>query len=148
MFESDCNPSPDVSSSLSHEPPGGNTAQKLTLAKRRANQQETETYYFTVSYCSRPENKMSQYLQGSGGRSTHIFYLKVLLITFSFQMWQSTSSLPFYSQTTLLSSAPQLARLPTLLTLMRYSLQSTFFRPTFFSTALYCRLTDLVRSWN
>ncbi|XP_030277851.1 SLIT-ROBO Rho GTPase-activating protein 3-like isoform X2 [Sparus aurata] len=47
MFESDCNPSPDVSSSLSHEPPGGNTAQKLTLAKRRANQQETETYYFT-----------------------------------------------------------------------------------------------------
>ncbi|KAM8754138.1 SLIT-ROBO Rho GTPase-activating protein 3 isoform X2 [Acanthopagrus latus] len=47
MCESDCNPSPDVSSSLSHEPPGGNTAQKLTLAKRRANQQETETYYFT-----------------------------------------------------------------------------------------------------
>ncbi|XP_054464927.1 rho GTPase-activating protein 4 isoform X2 [Anoplopoma fimbria] len=47
MCESDCNPSPDVLSSLSHEPPGGNTAQKLTLAKRRANQQETETYYFT-----------------------------------------------------------------------------------------------------
>ncbi|XP_049921528.1 SLIT-ROBO Rho GTPase-activating protein 3 isoform X2 [Epinephelus moara] len=47
MCESDCNPSPDVPSSLSHEPPGGNTAQKLTLAKRRANQQETETYYFT-----------------------------------------------------------------------------------------------------
>ncbi|XP_063740727.1 SLIT-ROBO Rho GTPase-activating protein 3 isoform X2 [Eleginops maclovinus] len=47
MCDSDCNPSPDVLSSLSHEPPGGNTAQKLTLAKRRANQQETETYYFT-----------------------------------------------------------------------------------------------------
>ncbi|XP_070825418.1 SLIT-ROBO Rho GTPase-activating protein 3 isoform X2 [Chaetodon trifascialis] len=47
MCESDCNPSPDVPSSLSHEPPGGNTAPKLTLAKRRANQQETETYYFT-----------------------------------------------------------------------------------------------------
>uniref|UniRef100_UPI0037E7550E SLIT-ROBO Rho GTPase-activating protein 3-like n=1 Tax=Semicossyphus pulcher TaxID=241346 RepID=UPI0037E7550E len=47
MCESDSNPSPDVPSSLSHEPPGGNTAQKLTLAKRRANQQETETYYFT-----------------------------------------------------------------------------------------------------
>ncbi|XP_044066259.1 SLIT-ROBO Rho GTPase-activating protein 3 isoform X2 [Siniperca chuatsi] len=47
MCESDCNPSPDVPSSLSHEPPGGNTTPKLTLAKRRANQQETETYYFT-----------------------------------------------------------------------------------------------------
>ena len=49
MCESDCNPSPDVLSTLTHEPPGGNTAQKLTIAKRRANQQETETYYFTVS---------------------------------------------------------------------------------------------------
>ncbi|KAI4824544.1 hypothetical protein KUCAC02_013048, partial [Chaenocephalus aceratus] len=48
MCESDCNPSPDVLSTLTHEPPGGNTAQKLTIAKRRANQQETETYYFTV----------------------------------------------------------------------------------------------------
>ncbi|XP_029974091.1 SLIT-ROBO Rho GTPase-activating protein 3 isoform X2 [Salarias fasciatus] len=47
MCDSDCNPSPDVPSSLSHEPPGGGTLQKLTLAKRRANQQETETYYFT-----------------------------------------------------------------------------------------------------
>ncbi|XP_031732413.1 SLIT-ROBO Rho GTPase-activating protein 3-like isoform X2 [Anarrhichthys ocellatus] len=47
MCESDCNPSPDVPSSLLHELPGGNTAPKLALAKRRANQQETETYYFT-----------------------------------------------------------------------------------------------------
>ncbi|KAM8863833.1 rho GTPase-activating protein 4 [Spinachia spinachia] len=47
MCESDCNPSPDVPSSLSHEPPIGTSAPKLTLAKRRANQQETETYYFT-----------------------------------------------------------------------------------------------------
>uniref|UniRef100_A0A3Q3X6X6 Rho GTPase activating protein 4a n=1 Tax=Mola mola TaxID=94237 RepID=A0A3Q3X6X6_MOLML len=47
MFESDCNPSPDMPSSQPHEPPGGSTAPKLTLAKRRANQQETETYYFT-----------------------------------------------------------------------------------------------------
>uniref|UniRef100_A0A8D3DBD4 SLIT-ROBO Rho GTPase-activating protein 3-like n=1 Tax=Scophthalmus maximus TaxID=52904 RepID=A0A8D3DBD4_SCOMX len=48
MCDSDCNPSPDVPSSLSHEPPGvGSAAPKLTLAKRRANQQETETYYFT-----------------------------------------------------------------------------------------------------
>lgn len=52
MCDSDCNPSPDVPSSLSHEPPGvGSAAPKLTLAKRRANQQETETYYFTVSKC-------------------------------------------------------------------------------------------------
>uniref|UniRef100_A0A1A8KTR5 Rho GTPase activating protein 4 n=1 Tax=Nothobranchius kuhntae TaxID=321403 RepID=A0A1A8KTR5_NOTKU len=47
MCDSDCNPSPDVTSSLSHEPPGGGSAPKHTLAKRRANQQETETYYFT-----------------------------------------------------------------------------------------------------
>uniref|UniRef100_A0A8C6LJV8 Rho GTPase activating protein 4 n=1 Tax=Nothobranchius furzeri TaxID=105023 RepID=A0A8C6LJV8_NOTFU len=47
ICDSDCNPSPDVTSSLSHEPPGGGSAPKHTLAKRRANQQETETYYFT-----------------------------------------------------------------------------------------------------
>ncbi|XP_029911746.1 SLIT-ROBO Rho GTPase-activating protein 3 isoform X2 [Myripristis murdjan] len=47
ICDSDCNPTPDMPSSLSHEPPGGGTAPKLTLAKRRANQQETETYYFT-----------------------------------------------------------------------------------------------------
>ncbi|XP_017266879.1 SLIT-ROBO Rho GTPase-activating protein 3 isoform X2 [Kryptolebias marmoratus] len=47
MCDSDCNPSPDASSSLSHEPAGGSSAPKLALAKRRANQQETETYYFT-----------------------------------------------------------------------------------------------------
>ncbi|XP_047225573.1 SLIT-ROBO Rho GTPase-activating protein 3 isoform X3 [Girardinichthys multiradiatus] len=47
MCDGECNPSPDVSTSLSHEPPGGSTVPKLTLAKRRANQQETETYYFT-----------------------------------------------------------------------------------------------------
>ncbi|XP_029689522.1 SLIT-ROBO Rho GTPase-activating protein 3 isoform X2 [Takifugu rubripes] len=47
VCDSDCNPSPDVPSSLSHEPLGGSTAPKLILAKRRANQQETETYYFT-----------------------------------------------------------------------------------------------------
>uniref|UniRef100_A0A672ZNL0 Rho GTPase-activating protein 4-like n=1 Tax=Sphaeramia orbicularis TaxID=375764 RepID=A0A672ZNL0_9TELE len=49
MCDSDCNPSPDMSSSQLHEPPGGSTAPKLALAKRRANQQETETYYFTVT---------------------------------------------------------------------------------------------------
>lgn len=49
VCDSDCNPSPDVPSSLSHEPLAGSAAPKLILAKRRANQQETETYYFTVS---------------------------------------------------------------------------------------------------
>ncbi|XP_008411004.1 SLIT-ROBO Rho GTPase-activating protein 3-like isoform X2 [Poecilia reticulata] len=48
MCDSECNPSPDVSASLPHEPPGGiATTAKLSLAKRRANQQETETYYLT-----------------------------------------------------------------------------------------------------
>ncbi|XP_077399867.1 SLIT-ROBO Rho GTPase-activating protein 3 isoform X2 [Vanacampus margaritifer] len=47
MCDSDCNTTPDVPSSLLHEPPGAGSAPKLTLAKRRANQQETETYYFT-----------------------------------------------------------------------------------------------------
>ncbi|XP_068996336.1 SLIT-ROBO Rho GTPase-activating protein 3 isoform X1 [Embiotoca jacksoni] len=47
MCDSDCNPSPDVPSSLALESTGGSTVPKLTLAKRRANQQETETYYFT-----------------------------------------------------------------------------------------------------
>ncbi|XP_076015361.1 SLIT-ROBO Rho GTPase-activating protein 3-like [Genypterus blacodes] len=47
MCDSDCNPAPDLPSSLSLEPAGGGTAPKLALAKRRANQQETETFYFT-----------------------------------------------------------------------------------------------------
>ncbi|XP_061910640.1 rho GTPase-activating protein 4 isoform X2 [Entelurus aequoreus] len=48
MCDSDCNPSSDIPGGLSHEPPGGGaSAPKLTLAKRRANQQETETYYLT-----------------------------------------------------------------------------------------------------
>ncbi|XP_061536750.1 SLIT-ROBO Rho GTPase-activating protein 3-like isoform X4 [Phycodurus eques] len=46
MCDSDCNPTPDVPSNLLHEPPGAGSVPKLTLAKRRANQQETETYYF------------------------------------------------------------------------------------------------------
>ncbi|XP_011475064.1 LOW QUALITY PROTEIN: rho GTPase-activating protein 4-like [Oryzias latipes] len=47
MCDSECNPSPDVCSSLTHDPPVGTSVPKLTLAKRRANQQDTETYYFT-----------------------------------------------------------------------------------------------------
>ncbi|XP_077457970.1 SLIT-ROBO Rho GTPase-activating protein 3 isoform X2 [Stigmatopora argus] len=46
MCDSDCNTTTDVPSSLLHELAGGSSAPKLTLAKRRANQQETETYYF------------------------------------------------------------------------------------------------------
>ncbi|XP_067381780.1 SLIT-ROBO Rho GTPase-activating protein 3 isoform X2 [Channa argus] len=47
ICDGDFNPSLDVATTSSHEPPAGSTAPKLTLAKRRANQQETETYYFT-----------------------------------------------------------------------------------------------------
>ncbi|CAL8260051.1 unnamed protein product [Gadus morhua 'NCC'] len=47
MCDSESNPAPDLTSSLSHELPGVGTAFKVTLAKRRANQQETESYYFT-----------------------------------------------------------------------------------------------------
>uniref|UniRef100_A0A8C6TTP4 Rho GTPase activating protein 4 n=1 Tax=Neogobius melanostomus TaxID=47308 RepID=A0A8C6TTP4_9GOBI len=47
MGDTDGNSAPDVPSSQSHEPPGAITAPKLALAKRRANQQETETFYFT-----------------------------------------------------------------------------------------------------
>lgn len=50
VCDGDCNPAPDVASSLPHEPLGASSAPKLSLAKRRANQQETESYYFTVSF--------------------------------------------------------------------------------------------------
>lgn len=50
MCDSDSNPAPDLTSSLSHELPGVGTALKMTLAKRRANQQETESFYFTVRW--------------------------------------------------------------------------------------------------
>lgn len=45
--DSDSNPVPDLPSTLSHDPAGIGSAQKLILAKRRANQQETEIFYFT-----------------------------------------------------------------------------------------------------
>uniref|UniRef100_A0A4W5M7T8 Rho GTPase activating protein 4 n=1 Tax=Hucho hucho TaxID=62062 RepID=A0A4W5M7T8_9TELE len=48
MCDSDSNPPPDLPISLSHDPMGTTSASKLALAKRRANQQETETFYFTV----------------------------------------------------------------------------------------------------
>ncbi|XP_041759389.1 SLIT-ROBO Rho GTPase-activating protein 3 isoform X1 [Coregonus clupeaformis] len=56
MCDSDSNPPPDLPISLSHDPMGAATASKLALAKRRANQQETETFYFT---------KVKEYLTGS-----------------------------------------------------------------------------------
>uniref|UniRef100_A0A3P8UIQ8 Rho GTPase activating protein 4 n=1 Tax=Cynoglossus semilaevis TaxID=244447 RepID=A0A3P8UIQ8_CYNSE len=49
MCNGDSNSAPDVTSSQSHDTIGGVSAPKLAIAKRRANQQETETYYFTVS---------------------------------------------------------------------------------------------------
>lgn len=69
MCDSDSNPSPDVPSSLSHEPPGGSSAPKLTLAKRRANQQETETYYFTVSQCIEGETGFASF--------RYLLYIKI-----------------------------------------------------------------------
>ncbi|CAB1350627.1 unnamed protein product [Coregonus sp. 'balchen'] len=49
MCDSDSNPAPDLPISLSHDPMGAASASKLALAKRRANQQETETFYFMSS---------------------------------------------------------------------------------------------------
>uniref|UniRef100_A0A4W5R2Y7 F-BAR domain-containing protein n=1 Tax=Hucho hucho TaxID=62062 RepID=A0A4W5R2Y7_9TELE len=48
MCDSDSNPTPDLPISLSHDSMGATSASKLALAKRRANQQETETFYFMV----------------------------------------------------------------------------------------------------
>ncbi|XP_045078060.1 SLIT-ROBO Rho GTPase-activating protein 3-like isoform X1 [Coregonus clupeaformis] len=56
MCDSDSNPAPDLPISLSHDPMGAASASKLALAKRRANQQETETFYFM---------KVKEYLTGS-----------------------------------------------------------------------------------
>lgn len=49
ICDDDCNPAPDVSASLSQESTGDGPNTKLSLTKRRANQQETETFYFNVS---------------------------------------------------------------------------------------------------
>ncbi|XP_045550975.1 SLIT-ROBO Rho GTPase-activating protein 3 isoform X3 [Salmo salar] len=56
MCDSDSNPTPDLPISLSHDSMGAASASKLALAKRRANQQETETFYFM---------KVKEYLTGS-----------------------------------------------------------------------------------
>ncbi|XP_063064169.1 SLIT-ROBO Rho GTPase-activating protein 3 isoform X2 [Engraulis encrasicolus] len=55
ICDDDCNPAPDISTTVSLDTSdSGGT--KLSLAKRRANQQETEIYYFT---------KVKDYLSGS-----------------------------------------------------------------------------------
>ncbi|XP_062396724.1 SLIT-ROBO Rho GTPase-activating protein 3 isoform X1 [Sardina pilchardus] len=56
ICDDDCNPAPDISSSVSLDTTGDSGGTKLPLAKRRANQQETETYYFT---------KVKEHLSGS-----------------------------------------------------------------------------------
>ncbi|TSM04887.1 SLIT-ROBO Rho GTPase-activating protein 3 [Bagarius yarrelli] len=56
ICDDDCNPNPDVSVSLSQESTGDGPNTKPSLTKRRANQQETETFYF---------NKVKEYLNGS-----------------------------------------------------------------------------------
>uniref|UniRef100_A0AAR2K6C1 Rho GTPase activating protein 4a n=1 Tax=Pygocentrus nattereri TaxID=42514 RepID=A0AAR2K6C1_PYGNA len=56
ICDDDCNPTPDISATLSLEGTGDGPGTKQSLAKRRANQQETETFYFT---------KVKEYLNGS-----------------------------------------------------------------------------------
>ena len=47
ISDDDCNPAPDNLVSLSQESDAASS--KLSMLKRRANQQETEGFYFTVS---------------------------------------------------------------------------------------------------
>uniref|UniRef100_A0A8C1RWU1 SLIT-ROBO Rho GTPase-activating protein 3-like n=1 Tax=Cyprinus carpio TaxID=7962 RepID=A0A8C1RWU1_CYPCA len=56
ICDDDCNPTPDASTTPSVESTGDGTGTKPTLAKRRANQQDTETFYFT---------KVKEHISGS-----------------------------------------------------------------------------------
>ncbi|XP_042568896.1 SLIT-ROBO Rho GTPase-activating protein 3-like isoform X3 [Cyprinus carpio] len=56
ICDDDCNPTPDASTTPSVESTGDATGTKPTLAKRRANQQDTETFYFT---------KVKEHISGS-----------------------------------------------------------------------------------
>ncbi|XP_016404699.1 SLIT-ROBO Rho GTPase-activating protein 3-like isoform X2 [Sinocyclocheilus rhinocerous] len=56
VCDDDCNPTPDASATPSVESTGEGTGTKPSLAKRRANQQDTETFYFT---------KVKEHLSGS-----------------------------------------------------------------------------------
>uniref|UniRef100_A0A671K7A8 SLIT-ROBO Rho GTPase-activating protein 3-like n=1 Tax=Sinocyclocheilus anshuiensis TaxID=1608454 RepID=A0A671K7A8_9TELE len=56
VCDDDCNPTPDASATPSVESTGDGTGTKPSLAKRRANQQDTETFYFT---------KVKEHISGS-----------------------------------------------------------------------------------
>ncbi|XP_016320558.1 SLIT-ROBO Rho GTPase-activating protein 3-like isoform X2 [Sinocyclocheilus anshuiensis] len=56
VCDDDCNPTPDASATPSVESTGEGTGTKPSLAKRRANQQDTETFYFA---------KVKEHLSGS-----------------------------------------------------------------------------------
>ncbi|KAK2885718.1 hypothetical protein Q8A67_016555 [Cirrhinus molitorella] len=47
ICDDDCNPTPDASATPSVESTGDSAGTKPSLAKRRANQQDTETFYFS-----------------------------------------------------------------------------------------------------
>lgn len=56
ICDDDCIPALEVSTSISQESTGDGPNTKLSVTKRRANQQETETFYF---------NKVKEYLNGN-----------------------------------------------------------------------------------
>ncbi|KAI7794008.1 SLIT-ROBO Rho GTPase-activating protein 3 isoform X1 [Triplophysa rosa] len=56
ICDDDCNPSPDTSTTQSAESTGDGTGVKPSLAKRRANLQDTESFYFT---------KVKEHISGS-----------------------------------------------------------------------------------
>lgn len=56
ICDDDCNPTPDTSTTQSAESTGDGTGVKPSLAKRRANLQDTETFYFT---------KVKEHISGS-----------------------------------------------------------------------------------
>ncbi|XP_056590012.1 SLIT-ROBO Rho GTPase-activating protein 3 isoform X2 [Triplophysa dalaica] len=56
ICDDDCNPTPDTSTTQSAESTGDGTGVKPTLAKRRANLQDTESFYFT---------KVKEHISGS-----------------------------------------------------------------------------------
>uniref|UniRef100_A0A672NDV8 Rho GTPase activating protein 4 n=1 Tax=Sinocyclocheilus grahami TaxID=75366 RepID=A0A672NDV8_SINGR len=65
VCDDDCNPTPDASATPSVESTGEGTGTKPSLAKRRANQQDTETFYFTMCIIFFPISLPSFY-QSSG----------------------------------------------------------------------------------
>lgn len=72
ICDDDCNPTPDTSTTQSAESAGDGTGVKPSLAKRRANLQDTETFYFTVR--SKPAHIHSQQ-SSSAWRKVTVNYL-------------------------------------------------------------------------